>query len=63
MGLNLFFAQRENRLIHQRNESLPLRSVFVAGDDEEKKSDGEENRGFEAGAERSFGGARPNWER
>jgi hypothetical protein len=28
-----------------------------------KKNEGEENRGFEAGAERSFGDARPDWER
>jgi hypothetical protein len=61
MGLNLFYAQRENRLIHWRNGSLPLSSVCVAGGGEEKKKNGsEENRGFEAGAERSFGDARPD---
>jgi len=36
---------------------------LVAGGDEEKKRESEENRGFEAGAERSFGGAKPDRER
>jgi hypothetical protein len=63
MGLNLFYAQRENRLIHWRNGSLPLSSVCVAGGGEEKKSGSEENRGFEARAERSFGEANPDWGR
>ena len=57
MGLSLFYAQRENRLVHGRTRSLPLRSICEAGGGEEKRgteAEDEKIRGFEGG-----GGARP----